>query len=515
MSGPTVRRLGLLVLALAACGRSTPRAVVVPTPVPSGVDALPTAPTRDTTPVPYVVPPAVDSARKTPPRAAERPVNRCTFDLENTPESRGLAVKDPISQKYTSYVGGGVIGRCVGQSLRIFADSAESYEQNRLYYLIGKVKYREDRVTLDADRLTYYQAEERLVAEGNVVVIMKDSSRMTGPRAEYFRAVRGVRTASRVIMTARPTLHMYETDSVGKRQPDPVQLVADNIIGEGDTLFTAFGRVELDRTDLTARGDSATLDNLKQYSRLMKGPRVESKGKDAFSLTGRVIDVFGRTRKVERVLSVDSASAVSKDLTLSADTVDLRVTDNRLDRAFAFGPSRANAITKERRITADSLDVRMPGQRLRELFAVRGAYAESDVDTLKIVSTERDWLRGDTIVARFDSIPARDTTSQPTLRDLVAKGQASSFYQMPSNRGEKDKPGLSYVRGRVIALDFKAREVQTVTVTDSVAGLFLEATPPDTLPPDKARAVKRPTRAPVPARPGAAPRRRPGPGLRE
>ncbi|MBL8960118.1 MAG: hypothetical protein JNJ98_09710, partial [Gemmatimonadetes bacterium] len=127
----------------------------------------------------------------------------------------------------------------------------------------------------------------------------------------------------------------------------------------------------------------------------------------------------------------------------------------------------------------------------------------------------RDWLRGDTIVARFDSIPGQDTTSQPTLRDLVARGQASSFYQMPSNRGEKDKPGLSYVRGRVIALDFKAREVQTVTVTDSVAGLFLEATPPDTLPPDKARAVKRPPRAAAPARPGAAPRRRPGPGLRE
>lgn len=503
-----------LAFAVAACGRSTPRPVAAPAPAP--VAPAP-APPQATPKLDTISLPPTDSAGAAAPRARtpERPAQRCTLDFENTPETRFLSVRDPIADKYTTYIGGGVIGRCRSQAIRINSDSAESYEQNRLHYLIGKVKYREDRVSLDSDRLTYYQAEERLVAEGNVVVVMKDSSRMTGPRAEYFRAVRGVRTASKVIMTARPTLRMYETDSTGKRQADPVMLVADNIVGEGDTLFTAHGRVELDRTDLTARGDSAVLDNVRQYSRLMKKPRVESKGKDSFTLTGRVIDIFGRTRKVDRVLSIDSASAVSKDLTLSADTVDLRVTDNRLDRAFAFGPSRAQAVTKERRITADSLDVRMPGQRLRELFAVRRAYAESDPDTTKITSKERDWLRGDTIVARFDSVPARDTTSQPTLRDLVARGAARSFYQMPSNRGEKDKPGLSYVRGRIISVDFKSREVQTVTVTDSVAGVFLEATPPDTLPPTKAKPTRRPTRAPAPARPGAAPRRRPGPGTSE
>jgi hypothetical protein len=511
-----IRRLvtSLGLVAAAACGRSAPRPPTTQAPVPSPTPT-PSAPDTVARLDTIQVPP-IDSgtAAKGRTRTPERPAQRCTLDFENTPDTRFLSVRDPIADKYTTYIGGGVVGRCRSQPIRIFSDSAESYEQNRLHYLIGKVKYREDRVALDSDRLTYYQSEERLVAEGNVVVVMKDSSRMTGPRAEYFRAVRGVRAASRVVMNARPTLQMYETDTTGKRQPDPVVLIADNIVGEGDSLFTAFGRVEMDRTDLTARGDSAVLDNIRQYARLMKGPRVVSKGKDSFTLNGRVIDIFGRTSKVERVLSIDSASAASRDLTLSADTVDLRVTANQLNRAFAFGPSRASAVTKERRITADSLDVHMPGQRLRELFAVRRAYAESDPDTMKITSPDRDWLRGDTIVARFDSTSAQDTTSQPSLRDLNARGQASSFYQMPSNRGEKDKPGLSYVRGRLITVDFKAKEVQTVTVTDSVAGVFLEATPPDTLPPDKARPVRRPTRAPTPARPGATTRRR-GPGNRE
>jgi len=174
------------------------------------------------------------------------------------------------------------------------------------------------------------------------------------------------------------------------------------------------------------------------------------------------------------VVAMDSAVAVSKELTLSSDTIDLRVSENRLQRAYAFGPGGASAVTRERTVLAESLDVYMPEQRLRELHAVGQAYAESDPDTTKIVSDERDWLRGDTIVARFDSIPATDTTSRPTIRALVASGSASSFYQLPSNEGPKDKPGLNYVRGRQIVVDFKERDVQTVTVLDQASGVYLE-----------------------------------------
>lgn len=500
-----VAALGLLSV-VGACGRgrraTIPQPVVpaIPTPAP---DTTATKP--DSTPIPYLPPNLADSLRR-PATRPERPAQRCTLDFENTPSTRFQSVRDPISQKYTSYIGGGVVGVCVGQNVRIISDSAESYEQNKLHYLIGRVKYREDRVSLDADRVTYFQGEERLLAEGNVVVTMKDSSSMTGPRAEYWRAVRGVRAASRIHATARPTLKMYETDSLGRRQRDPVQLVADNIVGEGETLFVAYGKVELDRTDLKARSDSAILDNVKQYSRLIKEPFVESKGSQPFTLSGKVIDIFGRTRKVDRVLSVDSAKAVNKDMTLTAHTLDMRVNENKLQRAYAYGEGRSVAVTKERRITADSLDVRMPEQRIRELFAIGEAYAENDPDTLKIQSKERDWLRGESIHARFDSV-SKDTATQPRIVDLVADKNASSFYQVPSKDGDKARPGVNYVRGSRITVDFKEQDVNTVTVTDSVSGVFLEAAPLDTLPPDP-KAPKKP--APRRATPAAAtPIRRP------
>lgn len=482
----TPRRVSLgIVLLAAACGRGAPRpsttperAPQQPPPVAAAPDTARVAP--DTARAPIALPPAPPAATDSARRAGqpEAPARRCLLDLLNTPETRLLIITDPISGKRTTYFGAGVIGVCRGQNMRITADSAESYEQNGLHFLIGNVKYREDRASLDADRLTYYQADERLVAEGNVVVVMKDSSSMVGPRAEYFRAVRPLRSASRIVSTGRPTLHMYETDSAGKRQDDPVQLVANTIIGEGETLYVAVGQVQLDRTDLRATGDSAVLDNVRQFSRLMMKPVVESKGSQPFTLKGRVIDVFGRTRRLDRILSVDSASAVSKDLTLTADTVDLRVADNKLQRAFAFGsgPDLATAVTKERTIVAESLHVHMPEQRIRELHAVGSAYAESDADTNKVKTEERDWLRGDTIVAQFDSVAKGDTTSQPAIRELVASGAASSFYQIPSNSGQKEKPGLNYVRGGIIRIDFSERDVQTVTVENQAAGLYLEAT---------------------------------------
>lgn len=518
--------LGALVL---ACGRGgSPPATPVPAPVTPAAPALDTTAAVDTAAadtsraiaLPPPPPAATDSARRA--GTSERPGQRCILNLTNTPDTRVLIITDPLSGKRTTYLGGGVVGVCARQNIRIVADSAESYEQNRLYFLIGDVKYREDRVSLDADRLTYFQGDERLLAEGNVVAVMEDSSSMTGPRAEYFRAVTGIRTSPRIVATGRPTLRMYETDSTGRRQTQPVTLIANTIVGEGETLFVAHGRVELDRVDLKARGDSAMLDNNRQFSRLMKQPVVESKGSQPFTLTGRVIDVFGNSRRLDRVMSRDSASAKSSDLTLTADTVDLRIRNDQLERAYAFGagPGLARAVTSERTMVADSLYVSMPEQRIHELHAVGQAYAESDPDSTKIVTGQRDWLKGDTIVALFDtaaaskraardrlprrdstavrdSIAARDSADRPVIQELIARGSASSFYQIPNNKGEKAQPGLNYVRGEVIRVDFREGEVETVTVKKQAAGMYLEPTPIDTSSTRRdARSTRPPARRP-------------------
>jgi len=454
---------------------------------------------------------ARDAAKAARPNApvAEKPAERCIMDMLNTPETRSQSVKDPASGKYFTYVGGGVHGKCRSQDITVRGDSLESYDQTQLYILIGNAQYKEPRVTINAQRATYFRAEERLVMEGDVRAVMENGAVMVAPRAEYFRAVRGIRQRSKLVATNRPALSFTEKDSLGKPQP-PTNLNANEITADGDSIFIANGKVVLNRTDLVATGDSAYMDNGLQWSRLMKTPVIQSKGSEPYTLKGRVIDLYGAARQVNRVVSIDSARAKSKDIELISDTLDLRVKDNKLERAFAFGPSGARATTPERDVVADSLDVIMPRQRIKELRAIRKAYAESDPDSTKIVSDERDWLRGDTIVATFDSIPPNDTTTKPRVNGIVASGRASSFYQVPSNTGEKDKPGVNYVRGNRINLIFAAGEVETVTVTESVSGVYLEASSDTTANgKTKGKTPGRPKNA-APARRGAAGAPRPG-----
>jgi len=200
---------------------------------------------------------------------------------------------------------------------------------------------------------------------------------------------------------------------------------------------------------------------------------VQGKGSRIFTLTGGIIDVFSRNKQVERVVATPKGHAVSQDLELVSDSIDLRVQNNLLQRAISWGKSRARAVSPDREIVADSIDAIMPAQRVREVRALRNAYAESNPDS-GVVSTQRDWMSGDTIVAHFDSLAAGDTASKPKIREIVAEGNARSFYQMKSSKGPPNEPSVNYVRGRIIDILFEDRKVATVTVTDKATGVMIE-----------------------------------------
>jgi lipopolysaccharide export system protein LptA len=499
-----------------ACGRSGgPRPTIPATPV---VDSLAERQARDSTmraredsitaaadaPVtsPAITPPSI------PPRDSSTPTpeRRCVLDLVNTSETSMQMFQDPVTGKRFTYLGKGLVGRCRGQNITIIADSAESYEVNDLHILIGNVRYREAKYAIDAKRVTYFKAEERLLFQDSVhAVLTQESATLDGPQLEYFRAVSGVRDRERIVATQRPILTYIEKDSLGRDQP-PVTIIANTIVGQGDSVFNASGEVRIERTDLLATGDSAMIDGARRFSRLMKQPVVESRGGQPFTLKGRVIDVFGEARRVDRVLSIDSASAVSRDFTVISDTLDLRIVGQKLDRAFAFGPNGAQATTPDRDIIADSLDIIMPGQQIRELRAIGKAFAESDPEPSRVTSDERDWIRGDTLIARFDSLAPADTT-QPPIRDLYAAGEASAFYQVSGDSGTRSKPGINYVTGRVIRLAFVDREVGTVTVTDQASGVYLlpaadsAARRPATSRPPASGAASAPVRRPPQSQP--------------
>jgi hypothetical protein len=448
------------------------------------------------------------------PLAAQQPLapaGRCQLEFTARDEAsppRVTSVKQPSGQ-FNSWIGGGVIARCPAQNMTLSADSAEYFGDRRLLHLIGSVHYVEPRLTLDSRLANYFMAEERLEAQGDVHAVLPSGTTMDGPRMEYFRVAPGIRDVSTMIAPGRPTIKVVQTDSTGKPS-EPVTIIANTVTMRGDSTVFASGKVEITRPDVLAKGDSASLDSRSEFARLMKGPSITARGDRPFVLTGTVIDLYGKARMVERVLSKGQAKSVSRDATLTADTLDFRMGDGRLQRVYGWGTSRSRAANPAYDIAADSIDVRMPDQRLREVHALGDAFAQSVPDTTKLHTTEHDWLRGDTVYAYFDSSASvvKDSASQPTIELLVAVGHARSYYQIAPRDTAAIGPAINYVRGERINVAFAGRTVDSVTIIGQAAGVYADPTTPKADSIARAQgdsARPRPTQAPpAPQRPPAS-----------
>lgn len=389
----------------------------------------------------------------------------------------------------TTYVSGGVDAACEGQGNRLLADSAEHHESSGQLILMRNVRYTEPRMTLQSDRMIYYTAEERLFATGNVRGRSESGTRFRGPQFEYLRAKEGLRAVPTWRAPGRPTIRIPPNDTASTGRPpagrspaargDSTDLTADFIHSENDSLVWAVGKVVIERHDLRATSDSASLDRGREFARLLKEPRIVGTGERPYTLVGTRIDLWSRDQRLERVLAAGAARVDSDSLTLVADTLDMRMRDQRMERVFAWG-GRAKAHAEAQEMEADSLDILMPGQRLHEVHALGKAKAFSRVDTARIASDERDWIEGDTLVAFFDTAMVADTTERTRMRQVVATGNAKALYQFASEGEGKSPPNINYNTGRVIEVHFERGEVRRVDVRDRASGIFLEPLKVDT-----------------------------------
>lgn len=406
--------------------------------------------------------------------------DRCTL----VPQQRGarsttIETRELPSGERNTFIGGGVFVRCPAKELTLIADSLEAYGDEGRLYLLGNVRYDEPRLKLTSDFLTDFQTTERMLATGHVVATLPSGSTLEGPNAEYFRAIPNARPFARLHATGRPTITIVDRDTTAPR----ARVIANNVTMFGDSLVYAGGQVIATREDVILRGDSMDLDTVKELTVLMRGPSIEGRRERPYTLRGQRIELSGRARKLSRVISMGFASATSEDMTLVSDTIEIRVADDLIQRAIAWGPSRAKATSLQQGIQADSIDVHMPGQRLLEMHAVRAATADGRPDSTRFRADTVDWMRGDTIVARFDTAAAPgDTVRRARLRELTAEGRARSYYHMPPADSSVKDAAINYVTGREIIVAFRNQQVQRVTVLERASGVYLEPKRPAAAP---------------------------------
>ena len=400
--------------------------------------------------------------------AAQRPT-RCSFqsDRFSTDSLPGIG--------QVTYLAGSVVIRCPARGIVLRGDSAEQRADGD--HVIGHAVYDEPRFHVTSDFLNYFETDERIVAVGNVHARLPNGSTLVGPVAEYRRPVARKRSVDTVFARARPTITIIQKDSTGKPM-DPMTVVAENVFMAADSLVNGWGQVVITRTDISATADSVALDEGKETVRLMKKPELRGKKDRPFSLKGELIDLYSKNRKLERVIARSKAVAVSDSMTLTSDTIDLRVRNDLLDHAYAWGAtSRARAVSPSETLLADSLDITMPAQRIQLMRALTNAVAHSRVDTLRFhlePPDTTDWLRGDTITAHFDTAATKDTSRTPNIRQLLANGHAAAWYHIPASDSSERRPAINQVTARLITISFEKQKVATVTAIDSVVGVYVE-----------------------------------------
>jgi hypothetical protein len=407
---------------------------------------------------------------------------RCVFQINNV-ERQGSVVETPQGTNY--FAGGNVQLSCRGLKVTMQSDSVASYGGNVVRF-IGNVKYRDSTLTMDADQGTYFKRGEKWEARGRVVTNnLRTGSKLNGPALDYYRVVKGVRDTLEMYSSGRPRIE-YGANDPGAPAAEPYIIVADRVRMKGNDRLWAAGKVTIDRSDFSARGDSLRLDSGKGDGTLVGGnPIMRGLGKDSFNIAGRRLDLRLNQRELTYVLAKGNGHAISKEWDLVADTIGLDIKNRRLEQTLAWGDSiRPNATSPAYAMKADSLALDTPGQQLKEVRGFGTAWLGGTVD---VRTKQRDWMRGDTVVAQFVQ---RDSagTRRAALNRIVARKKAQSYHLDPDPK-HPDRPSINYARGDVIVMTMKPGVqggVDRVDVRGQVDGVQLEAAdapPRDTLAP--------------------------------
>ena len=412
---------------------------------------------------------------------------RCVMSVDSV--GRYRQVERPGN--LTFYAGGGVYLSCLGTSVRMRSDSLMAINNFRVAYFIGQVRYSDSTVEMTADRGTYFKDGERWEARGNVVTVNRRSrSTLRGPSLDYLRPIPGIRDTVEMYATGRPRIDYLPDDSAGAAR-EPYVINGDRVRFRGNDRVYAGGNVTVDRSDFAASGDSLRLDTGAGQDGVLSGnARMQGKGTDPYTLSGRRVHLRLADTELRGVRAVIGARAVTAEWDLVADTIDLTLERNALTRTLAWGDSiRPRGVSPEREIRADSLAIDTPDRVLTEARLYGRGWVGAQVDS---ATGERDWLEGDSVVARF--APADSGPRRNVLREVDARGAARSYYRI-ADRTRPGGPSISYVRGdriQVLMVPSGANAVARVEVRGAVDGVQLE---PRRVRPDSLRTDSLRTRA--------------------
>jgi lipopolysaccharide export system protein LptA len=416
--------------------------------------------------------------------------------------------------------------------VEIWADSSISYAATGLDHLIGNIRFLDNAGELRADEARYFSEQGRLQASGNVFVqdtlegFTIENGTLVYLRPTDFRKDAEITVSiaddfSRphailfMVSEDTPLANAESDEALGAPEEDsldvPYIVEGDRIFLRGGNYFYSVGNVTIERDSILAFADSVEYDGDAERVHLAGSAKVEAPN---YNLVGKTIDMILEANSLTTIAAHEEAILNGDNLTISSPEIELYMDDGLLGRLVAFSspngngtPSKSSvpqpvAVGENFELTADSLDISLPDEVIEKIFAAGQARSISsardslNVDLLPEIA-KSDWLEGDTIIVTFEpNAPApsegRATTdtSEPDYRieRIVARVGARTLYRLiPSDTTAMpgiDAPAIHYVTGDEITIIMNEGEADRLEVQGRTRGFHLEPLPlfePDSL----------------------------------
>ncbi|MYC87341.1 MAG: hypothetical protein F4X22_03760 [Gemmatimonadales bacterium] len=248
------------------------------------------------------------------------------------------------------------------------ADSAIKRDGPRQVELLGAVAYEDSIRTLKSERLLYFQLSDFIIAEDNVELVrLTDRSTLVGPRVEFLRAVSGVDAVTTA--PGRPTVTFYPTNT---ESPEPFTVESELAIFAGEDEARFYGGAVIDRSDLSARADSALLTRADGLGVLWGEPWIEAEG---IRLEGDSIQFLSPNEELEEIHAAGDGYASGERFEVAAELIDIDLANREVEQVQAHGEGASRALSGSHELRGDSIHFVMYRSQIDTAYAIGGAVA--------------------------------------------------------------------------------------------------------------------------------------------
>ncbi|MFQ5705866.1 MAG: hypothetical protein ACE5HO_00330 [bacterium] len=204
----------------------------------------------------------------------------------------------------------------------LFADTVYFYDRVKMEVAVGKVRVVADADTTTGNRMTYYEAQDSLVSEGDVEVISpKEQTRLTGGYLSYNRA------SGAGMVLKNPVLIQYDSLNT-----EMMRIVSDTLeTFEGGSHVRAIHNVDIKQAGIEATCGKADYFKPHGLVVLRDHPRAWQRNQQ---ISGDTLEIYLKESKLQRARALGHAITTSDADTLNKGRWVNKLTGQRIDLYF-------------------------------------------------------------------------------------------------------------------------------------------------------------------------------------